>query len=340
MKQILKKIRVEIKKIEWKLRYCIYKKKCMLKGKKEFLIFNTPIHENLGDHAIIYAEKKILKDLNLESFEIPTFEESYVFDYIKKNISKDATISITGGGFWGSQWSLEMDLVNKVIQNFSKHKIVIFPQTLFFKEDEQGHKELEKSLKICSEAKNLTIFTREEKSYEFANENYKNAKIILVPDVVLYLKYQSDFIRDGALLCLRKDVEGILKEEKKEELKEILKRNFNNVKCTDTVIEKSVNMKEREKQLLKKLEEFSKAKLVITDRLHGMIFATITKTPCIALSNYNYKVKGVYKWIKDKNIIYEENFENVIKDVERLLQIQKNEEVLYDFQKLKKVLEE
>ena len=47
-----------------------------------------------------------------------------------------------------------------------------------------------------------------------------------------------------------------------------------------------------------KLNQFKKSEIVITDRLHGMIFATITGTPCIALSNYNYKVKGTYEWIK------------------------------------------
>ena len=47
----------------------------------------------------------------------------------------------------------------------------------------------------------------------------------------------------------------------------------------------------------KKLLEFSRAKLIITDRLHGMIFAALAETPCIALDNLSKKVSGVYQWI-------------------------------------------
>lgn len=58
-------------------------------------------------------------------------------------------------------------------------------------------------------------------------------------------------------------------------------------------------MKERETELHKLWEIFSKSQLVITDRLHGMIFAYITGTPAIVLPNSNFKVEKCYEWIKD-----------------------------------------
>lgn len=47
------------------------------------------------------------------------------------------------------------------------------------------------------------------------------------------------------------------------------------------------------------LNTFASSRVVITDRLHGMIFAAITGTPCVVLSNSNHKIQGVYEWIKD-----------------------------------------
>jgi pyruvyl transferase EpsI len=47
-----------------------------------------------------------------------------------------------------------------------------------------------------------------------------------------------------------------------------------------------------------KLDEFAKSKLVITDRLHGMIFSAITGTPCIVFANSNGKVEAEYQWIQ------------------------------------------
>ena len=46
------------------------------------------------------------------------------------------------------------------------------------------------------------------------------------------------------------------------------------------------------KSLIRKM---AKASLVITDRLHGMIFAVISGTKCIAIDNKTHKVEGVYK---------------------------------------------
>jgi pyruvyl transferase EpsI len=67
---------------------------------------------------------------------------------------------------------------------------------------------------------------------------------------------------------------------------------------TDTVVPYVISYDMREYELEKKLDEFRSAKLVITDRLHGMIFAAITGTPCVALNNISKKVEGVYQWIK------------------------------------------
>ena len=54
-----------------------------------------------------------------------------------------------------------------------------------------------------------------------------------------------------------------------------------------------------EKQMLvrEKMEELASARLVITDRLHGMVFCALAGTPCIAMSSSNHKVRGTYEWI-------------------------------------------
>mgnify|MGYP004448893113 CR=1 FL=1 len=83
-----------IKKYICIIKYLKYKKMCKKSGKTEFLIFNTPIHGNIGDHAIIYAEYKMLEKEKIKAFEIPTFQEEYYFDYIKNNVSEDAVIAI------------------------------------------------------------------------------------------------------------------------------------------------------------------------------------------------------------------------------------------------------
>lgn len=59
----------------------------------------------------------------------------------------------------------------------------------------------------------------------------------------------------------------------------------------------------REGLVLSKIEEIARCELLITDRLHAMILAAVSKTPCIALNNTNRKIEGVYKWISNCSYI-------------------------------------
>jgi pyruvyl transferase EpsI len=86
--------------------------------------------------------------------------------------------------------------------------------------------------------------------------------------------------------------------------------------------EYKITKENRMKAVRNKMEEFAKSKLVITDRLHGMIFAAITETPCIVFSNYNHKVKGTYEWIKYLPYIkYIESVEEAKKYIPELLKM-------------------
>ena len=46
-----------------------------------------------------------------------------------------------------------------------------------------------------------------------------------------------------------------------------------------------------------------------------MIFAYLTKTPCLVLENKSYKIRGVYEWLKDIDYIKLTNDKNLKKDL-------------------------
>ena len=65
--------------------------------------------------------------------------------------------------------------------------------------------------------------------------------------------------------------------------------------------------------LMKKWSVFAGAQLVVTDRLHGMIFSLIMGTPCIVLGNNHHKVKATYATFKDcKYLQYAENVREAV----------------------------
>ena len=63
--------------------------------------------------------------------------------------------------------------------------------------------------------------------------------------------------------------------------------------------------------MIEKLQEFSQYRLIITDRLHGMVFSYVVGTPCIAIDNKTGKSKALYNdWIKNSPLIKIGNLEN------------------------------
>lgn len=293
----------------FKLQYVYLYRKYRKNNKKQYILFGIPEHGNIGDHAIAIAERAFLKEIGIENvFEVPIKKQKVIIKKIKKDIKQNDIIMITGGGFIGDTWLEEENMVREVISTFKDNKIIIFPSTIYYRDNEKAKKELKKSLEIYNQHSNLVICAREKYTYDFIKENYKTVKALLIPDIVLYLYKKFDIgkeiKRKDVLFCLRRDIEKKVSKEQIKELEKYIESYQLNIDNTDTVINQKISMTERQGYFETKTQEFSKHKLVITDRLHGMIFAVITQTPCIAIGNYNYKVKGVYEWIKELDYIY------------------------------------
>lgn len=274
------------------------------KSDTNIVIIGSPLHGNIGDHAIAIAENKLLEKTNMNVVEIPELYYNLYLKKIKKKISQKDIIVIHGGGFIGTLWINEEKMVRNIVTNFKKNKIIIMPQTVYFEDTEYGKMELEISKQIYNSHNELYIMLREENSYEFCKKHFANAKLKLTPDIVTYLDYTNPKLeKDCILFCLRHDKEKSLNNDIiKDVLKYVNAKNIN-TKCTDTVASRGISLNKREEVFFNKLDEFKKSKLVITDRLHGMIFAAITSTPCIAFDNLSSKVSGVYKWLNHLDYI-------------------------------------
>ena len=61
---------------------------------------------------------------------------------------------------------------------------------------------------------------------------------------------------------------------------------------------------------------------MITDRLHGMIFAAITQTPCIVLDSLSHKLRGCYEWLKDLDyILFADSVDEIPAMMEKLMSV-------------------
>lgn len=261
---------------------------------KRFLLVLTPQYGNLGDHCIAMAELQYFRDnySNYKVDEIPFDQLNPLSIRIIKKYSKNySAIFITGGGFIGSLWKIHDKKVNIILNLLKKNKIIIFPQTFFYFNDKEYNRRINTYLKC----KQLVLCVRDESYNSFENRlNYYS-----IPDMVLYLNYSNlNLQRKGILLCFRNDKEKISNTD--DIYSKLKNENNDDILITDTVLPHKVCLPERQIFVENKIREFASSELVITDRLHGMLLAVITGTPCIAMNNISRKVEGVYnKWLQN-----------------------------------------
>ncbi len=305
-----------------------------LNGDKHFFIFGTPNHGNLGDSAISFAQEDFLKSL-YPDYKTCFIDETAYWKYknaLKNKISKNDILTFVGGGNMGSLYPYSEDLRRDVIKTFPDNIKVIFPQTIYFFQDVFGRYDKMKMEKLYNKDKNIYLFAREEYSFEIMKKIFGADRVFLVPDIVLSLKslLPEEGERKGALTCFRADEETKLTADEKAIINNKLYEAFGILESTDTVVPYYNGVEESREEVRKKLEQFSKAEIVVTDRLHGMVFAAITKTPCIALSNYNKKVLGVYKWISELSYIkYIDNVSDFDVALDTVLNCEKNDSIVF-----------
>lgn len=280
-------------------------------------IFLAADYGNLGDVAITYAQKGWLKKRypNHEIVEVPVAKTLTYLKDIKKNINTDDLITVVGGGNMGDMYGDLEILRLMAVKSFKKNKVILFPQTIDYSESKDAGWLLKKSQKIYSAHPDLTMMARENVSYEKMKLWYPDVNVVLTPDIVMTLNERKPRPGRGNVLtlCLREDKE---KADNSKILQSILlqveKYNLK-VETYDTHIGGDRYSEEEKYHELEKIwSHFRKSRLVITDRLHGMIFAYITGTPAIVLPNSNFKVRGCYEWIKDcGNIRFVENDDDI-----------------------------
>ena len=209
-----------------------------------------------------------------------------------------------GGGFMGSLWPAEEEWRQKMLQDFCQHRIVVFPQTIYYEKDSDAKAIMANSIKIYNSIPKLTLVAREHISYDLMKKLYPKCSVLLTPDIVLSMNQKIfNQTRNAILTCFRCDKERNISLEDEQHLIQNLKKKGYRVYETDMMSDVQITINNRKAVVDDKLRQFASAKLVITDRLHGMVFCAITGTPCIVLGNNHHKVEGTYEWIKHLDYI-------------------------------------
>lgn len=273
-------------------------KECKKNSSGKIYLLLTPQYNNLGDHAIAISSLQFLEKI------YPTKPIIEITSNFYKNCKKDFQECVTnedilfiiGGGFMGDMWETLENLTRDIVKTFPNNKIVFLPQTIFY-----GNKEnIAEARNIYSKHTNLIALLRDEASYNLCKNELAIAQSYFVPDAVTNINLSiPEKNRINIAACLREDCEKIDNGVTFDMIKEIAKTKFNcNVTPISTLIKKPfISPAKREKYVKAKIGQIAEHKLLITNRLHAMLFAYISKTPCLAMDNKSKKVSGTLEWL-------------------------------------------
>ena len=269
------------------------------------LLFCVPEHCNIGDHAIAYAERRMLTALSDRPLLEFAGDMTRVLRCIKEFVTPDDVVFLHGGGNMGSLYECEERYRCDILSLLHGNRIVLFPQTISYDDTPYSQRFLRHTQGVYGrKGKDLHLIARERMSLRRMRDYYPSNDVLLTPDIVLSLTDQATADpaqRDGILLCMRNDVEKTTSATAATLIEAAAKKTGEHVAYTDTTIDGKyapISKERGEELVLGKFAEFSKTKLVVTDRLHGMIFSAVTGTPCIAMDNSTGKVKAEYEWLE------------------------------------------
>lgn len=269
------------------------------------VFIGSPIHSNLGDQLIAQQGLALIRSMGFSDVvEIPEFV--YELYPSRVQIRPRDTIFLIGGGWMGSLYEDQL-VIEEILSSYPDNRIIILPQTVYFYPDGRFSSP-EQFAKIFTAARHAHICLRERRSWRYCLDvlGLDPERVHLLPDLALLRMQKKAVRKEGRtgrmILALRRDVEKQPGTGSMKKTVEAVCRS-RRMRCIQTSTiwkHKVIPMYRRDDVIEDKIREFASADLVVTDRLHSMVFAMIAGTPCIAVDNTTGKISGVYEeWFPD-----------------------------------------
>ncbi len=291
----------------------------LVKPGSAYALLDFPNHSNVGDSAIWLGELDYFRNRGCRirySCDKFNYDPEFLNYY-----SCGQGLYVHGGGNFGDLWPSHQELRESVLRRFEEQPVVQLPQTIHF----QSSKTLEAAQRVVAKHNNFVLLVRDMVSYEFAKQNFE-CEVHLCPDMAFAMKKSrlKQFAPNKDIQCVylsRTDLES--NKEKSGRLpKEVLSIDWLDEQLPETA--KYYRMIDRFERRLwarrslplqrvrfklseilsqKRLERgcriLCQSERVVTDRLHGMILATLLGRRVYAFDNSYGKLSSFYQTWKE-----------------------------------------
>ncbi|HXJ01667.1 MAG TPA: polysaccharide pyruvyl transferase family protein [Micropepsaceae bacterium] len=292
-------------------------------------LVDFPDSTNCGDHAIWLGERKLLAELGA-NVAYACSVQSYDRDVMAAKIG-NGTILMQGGGNFGDRYPLHHEFRLRVLQDFPKNRVVIFPQQVTFLDNDY----LQRTADFLAGHPDVTLFARGVVAQHMFTRYFgQTVQVELAPDMAFMLGEQTrpreavyDIVwiartdqeraNDQTEVAARLASQGAEKYVLPRfpdgvEINFVVKQRPPTVFLTDWYSLFFENEEARlayqrldfdaraEATIARALYILSLGRVVITDRLHGHIFCLLLGIPHVFLNNDSGKNWNFYEtWTRD-----------------------------------------
>lgn len=276
--------------------------------------------KNLGDHAQRLAIHQWLGEQVPEApiIDVSKDEVMLILDKIQPNVREEDFLLLHSGGNLGDNGMWSERARRKVIEAFRMHRMLSLPQTIWFSDTFNGRREKAMTKFFVEENKDLTLYARDRKSWEFAALEFPRLRLGCAPDFVLHYRCDVEGGSTGngrILACLRLDEESVLS---KEDHQVLLSTVFSApTDHFDTTLPMDQPVADWQQAVDETLAKFAQYDAVVTDRFHGLIFAVLMRRPVVVLGTHNHKLSSAMEWFEQVEFVqYANRIEEVAAKME------------------------
>lgn len=286
------------------------------------VLLDAPDYPNVGDQAILLGELAFLRrhfpqaSLHLASYK--TYHPA-LDDVIR---SADL-ILLQGGGNFGDIWPLHHDFRLMVLEKFREQRIIHFPQSIYFSDDALE----ERTRRAIAGCRSFHMVVRDQRALEFAREKLDCAAT-LCPDMAFAMGPLSPSRSVIDVFCLFRTDKELL-EPKAKQVSQLLREAGRSHQVEDWIQEQAgarlyhavLRRLARRRlstsaafsygqhlfavyaraRMRRGIDLLSRGEVVMTDRLHGFIIATLLGRPTFVWDSLDGKISAFHRaWLPDE----------------------------------------
>lgn len=310
---------------------------CLTEGHESYGLLDFPAHYNVGDSAIWCGAIAMLKGLH---GHLPDYVSHwrYPVSEVGRFIGRDGIIYLNGGGNFGDIWPKFQDYRESVLMKYPRHRVIQLPQSLHYRDP----KNAESARRAISKHRDFHLMVRDRESEAFSKENF-DCPVILATDSAFAIgmeNFRRNRSPSGLKALFRADQERRADAQAGRTLfqhDEIF--DWPRVSASRRRLQKlemgllglasfdgAMPMRVRRfnamahERVAMGFERLDAGDIIVTDRLHGHIMATLLDKPHVVIDNFYGKIRRfISAWGADEKTLIADDFPAARRMVDQIL---------------------